>query len=307
MADFFKDLDTTDAKQAMEDGDHNFIVEKQRATTERGILIPDHVAVVNANTQEYLGTVGIGWEPVQPVTLYELAEELIGATGGKITGAFNMYGGSVIGVSFELAQREYIENDPTLLNFIMITSFNGTHGIAGHSTTTRLSCMNQCNTSNKVYSLKHTKNVLNRLEVVKQMLRYYENEIAAFDKKMMGMVKSRMNQNAAVEWFKTLFPVPTSQRSENILKNQVDVFIDCLNNGRGSDIVGVRGTCYGAFQALTEYINHYRTIKIHNNREEEEVRFHAVHFGTGNTLAQKGLNSISESLVEFSADDFMIE
>jgi hypothetical protein len=218
-----------------------------------------------------------------------------------------MHNGSVIGISFKLAERQYIEGDIMDLNFLMLTAFNGTHGIAGHATTYRSTSDSQCNTSNKVYNLKHTKNVMNRIDVVKDMLRFYHNEIASFDQNMTTMVNSSMNDNAAVEWFRSLFPKPTSQRAENILNNQIGTFIDLLHNGKGSDILGVRGTCYGAFQALVEYINHYRRIRIHNNREEAEVRFQGIHFGSGNRLAQKGLGNITASFSEFSAEEFIID
>ena len=303
---FITKVDTRNIDEAMDIANHNFTVEKHHLTTERGILIPDYVAVVNADTNQYLGTVGKGWEPVQPQVIYELAEQLIDATNGHINGVINMHGGSVIGLSFTLAERQYVAGDLTELNFLMLTSFNGMHGIAGHATTNRLVCLNQCNTSNKVYNLKHTKNVANRLDVVRNILKYYNNEISMFDDKMTKLVNKKMHDVEAVEWFKSLFPKPKSPKSELILDNQTSVFINCLMEGKGRDISGVRGTSYGAFQALTEYINHYRTVRVHNGREEEEVKFQSLHFGTGNTLAQKGLNSLTVEF-EFSVEEFLIE
>lgn len=298
---------TQDTNLAMNTGNHNFTVIKNNLITDTEIKIPDYVAIINQNTNEYLGTVGKGWEPVQPHVLYELADELIKSTKGAINGVFTMYGGSVIGILFNLAEREYISGDKVELNFLMLTSFNGMYGITGNATTYRIVSDSSCNTSNKVYNLRHTKNVHNRLEVVKNMLKYYQNEIASFDETMTTMVESHMNDNAAVAWFKSLFPTPNSERTENILNNQVNLFVDCLHNGNGSNIVGVRGTCYGAFQALTEYINHHRSTRIHNDREEDEVRFQAVHFGSGNQLIQKGLHTIGEGFLQFSEKEFMIE
>lgn len=302
---FFINLDTTDMILAMEEGNHNFTVESDGIRSFSGIDDPYHKIIFNASNRQYLGTVGIGWEPVQPLVIHELAQELIKSTHGKYNGVFSMLNSSIIGISLSIDKREYVPGDIMDLNFVMVNSFNGMHGISGHATTSRLSCI--CNTSNKVYNLKHTKNVANRIEVVKDMLRFYENEIKSFDKTMNAMVKNRMNDNAAVEWFKSLFPKPNSERSENILNNQVTYFVDCLHNGRGSDIIGVKGTCYGAFQALVEYVNHYRTIKVHNDREADEVRFQAVHFGSGNTLTQKGMHTITSSFLEFSEDDFLVK
>lgn len=306
---FFTEIETQDVNLAMEAGHHDFEVDKVNLITTNcqwDISIPDHVAVINQNTGQYLGTVGSGWEPVQPKTIYELAQELLNATDAKINGTFTINNGSVIGISFELAEKEYIANDPIKLNFIMSTSFNGTHGIAGHSTINRLSCLNQCNTSNKIYNLRHTKNVMNRIEIVKNILKYYKNEIMSFDKKMMFMVNHSMDESEAVTWFKSLFPKAKTQRAERMQENQTSIFIECLRNGRGSEITGVRGTCYGAFQALTEYVNHHRSVKIHNDRNEDEVRFQSIHFGSGNTLTQKGLNTITSGF-ELPMEDFIIE
>jgi hypothetical protein len=219
-----------------------------------------------------------------------------------------MLGGSVIGLSFNLAEREYIAGDKTELNFLMCTSFNGMYGISGSAMTNRIACLNQVNTSNKVYNLRHTRFVNNRLEVVKNILKYYNNEIKDFDRKMMKLANIRMSQKEAIKWFRELFPEPKSPKAQKMLDNQTITFLDCLNNGRGSEIVGVKGTSYGAFQALTEYINHHRSVRVHNGREEEEVKFQSIHFGTGNNLAQRGLMELTQNIIpEFTDDDFLID
>ena len=306
---FLTKIDTTDVDFAMDVANHNFEVEKHRLHTETGTLIPDYVAIVNKETGKYLGTVGKAWQPVQPKVIYELAQELINATDGYINGVINMWSGSVIGISFTLAQKQYVAGDPTDLNFLMLTSFNGSHGIAGHALTNRLACLNQCNTSNRLYSLKHTKFVGNRLEVVKNMLKYYNNEIQAFDDKMMKLVNKRMSTDEAIEWFMSLHTTPKSPRSEKMLDDKLSTFLNCLNNGRGSEIAGVRGTSYGAFQALTEFINHYGIVKIHNNREASEVKFQSINFGAGNRLTQNGLAklTIDDEHMEFNESDFLID
>lgn len=303
---FKTNLDTNDVNLAMEAGNHDFVVDKTPLYTPDGLLIPDMVANINRNTGDYLGTVGKGWEPVQPHTVYELAQELIEATDGKIDSVFNLRGGAVMGVQFTLAHREYIAGDPISLHFMMLNAFNGTHGLAGHAPTHRSSCLNVANSTNKVYNLKHTKNVLNRVQVVRNMLRFYQNEIANFDEKMKYMVSHQMNEEQAIAWFRGLFPAPKSRRAETRLDNQVITFIDCLRTGRGSEIPGVRNTAYGAYQALTEFINHHRSTRVADGRESDEVKFESIHFGSGNTLTQKGFSKLSSGFT-FTSDDFLIE
>ena len=306
---FYQRVESNNLNEIKDIADHNFIVETQSIKTEYDQLIPDHVAVIREDNQQYLGTVGKSWTPVQPETIYELGEKLIESIpNSHVSGIVNMMKGSIIGIEFKLASREYIVGDSLDINFLMLTSFNGMYGISGQATMTCLINDAQCNTSSKVYNLRHTRFVGNRLNVVKNMLKYYYKEIKIFDDKMMKLVNKRMNMNEAVEWFRSLFPVPKTSRGETKLDNEVSTFIEILNNSVGGNIIGVKGTSYGAFQALTEYINNHRRTRIVNGRDENEVRFQSVHFGSGNALAQKALNKLTSSIVtEFSESDFMIE
>jgi phage/plasmid-like protein (TIGR03299 family) len=309
----FTKIDTQDINLAMDAAGHDFEVEKvQIKTINNDTVIPDHVAVMKKDTTHYLGTVGKGWEPVQPATIYELAQELMDATGGSINEVFSMKGDSVIGISFKLAEREYVAGDKLSLNFLMITSFDSSYGIAGHATCHSINRNTQVNTSNKVYNLKHTRFVGNRLEVVKGMLKFYNSEIQLFDKKMGKLVTKAMSKQDAIKWFRGLFPEPKSPRGERMLENQVELFLQSYENCQQ----GVRGTRYGAFQALTDYINNHRSVRVHQGRDEDEVRFQSIHFGTANVLAQKAMNTLTKdfekkekvdgNFTEFSEDEFTV-
>lgn len=305
----FTKIDTKDINVAMDVAGHDFTVEKQRLkTADFHNMIPDHVAVVKKDSNEYLGTVGVGWEPVQPAAIYSLAQELMDATGGTINEVFSMKGSSVIGISFKLAEREYIAGDKLSLNFLMITSFDSSYGIAGHATCYSVNRNTQVNTSNKVYNLKHTRFVGNRLDVIRGMLKFYNNEINLFDEKMGRLVTKPMSRTEVLDWFQGLFPKPKSPRGETLLGTQTDLFLDSYDNNLEH---GVKGTRYGAFQALTDYINKSRSVKVHKGRDEDEVRFQSIHFGTSNVLAQKAMRNLTkdfdEEVVEFNADEFNIE
>ena len=309
---FLTPIDSTNQTEAMIEAGHNFVVDKIRLRTHsmdeefNGIDAPAHVGIVRMDTKQYLGTVGKGWEPVQPHVLYDLANELKDSMDGKIEASFNMMDGAVIGINLNLGEREYVEGDKVKLSFLMLTSFNGMYGIAGHATMSRQE--SSINTSSKGYNLRHTKYVTNRLTVVKEILKYYEREIENFDKKMQGLVNKRMSTKDALEWFRSLFPEPKSTVAEKKLENQVILFLDCLENGTRANVRGVKGTSYGAYMALAEYINHHRSVRVHNGRDEDEVRFQSIHFGTGNNLAQRGLNKLAKDIVvEFTEDEFLLD
>jgi len=279
---------------------HNFEVESQRIKTERNILIPDKKAIVRIDTNQYLGTVGLNWEPVQPEVLYSMSGELIKATNGYINGVVNLLDGAVIGISFKLAEREYVENDKIDLNFIMLTAFNGMYGLSGSAFSYRHASDSSANTSNKVFNLKHTKFVGNRIEVVKEMLQYYNQEITSFDLLMNKLIATPMSIDVATEWFEKLFP--RSSRHTSQFKNGVEIFKELFRN---HTIQGVSRTSYGAWCAMIQYVNHYKSIRVHNERDPEEVKFRSIHIGTGNRLIQAGTTKLTN--FHFEEDEFLID
>lgn len=270
--------------------------------------VPDKKVMMRKDTGQYLGTVGNNWEPVQPAVLYDMAGELINATDGSINGVVSLFDGAVIGINFKLAEREYIEHDKVDINFLMLTAFNGAYGLSGSAVCHRLSTDSRANTNNKVFSLNHTKFIHNRIQVVKDMLKYYNQEITSFDILMNRLVTRPMSQETAIEWFRSLFPRPNSQRSERILSNSVSTFRRILIRQEiDENIPGVKGTSYGAWSALCDYVNHHRTVRVHNGRDEEEVRFQSILTirGTGNKLIQKGIQKLTD--FHFEESEFMIE
>lgn len=53
-----------------------------------------------------------------------------------------------------------------------------------------------------------------------------------------------------------------------------------IETGAGTDIKGVKGTAYGLYQALTEYADHEKVMRVHGDRDENEIRFENAFFGT---------------------------
>ena len=292
-----KEIKTKNVYEAMEAGDHDYTVEMQPLTLPDGTTCWDKKAVVRQDTGRYLGTVGKDYEPVQPIRIYEMVNAMLDATGGEITGVLNMHRGSVFGVVLHLNTAEYLPGDAVELNFLLLAAHNGMYGILGRALSRRLFCLNQLPTSTKLFNLKHTRFVEGRLDVATKMLTYYDKEINNFNDNMKQLVDFRMDSDATNHFVNAMYPVPTkteSKRSESIRVNQIASLIDLLFRGRGVDQPGVKGTGWHAFNALTEFVNHERTTRVKDGRDEAEVRFEAINFGSGNELMQRGLGILLE-------------
>lgn len=292
-----KGIDTNNVHEAMEMGDHNYTVEMVPVKLPDGTEIWDKKAVVRMDNGAYLGTVGRDYQPVQPIAIYEMVHAMMEATGGKINGVVDMHGGSVFGVSLNLANREYIPGDNVELNFLILAAHNGRYGILGRALTNRLVCLNQVPSSTKLFNLKHTRFVENRLDTAAKMLTYYDREIKSFDASMKQLVDLRMNEQMTKHFIHGMYPDPAkkeSDRSRSIRENQMATLINLLDDGKGTDIPGLKGTGWHAFNALTEFVNHERTTRVKEGRDVAEVRFEAVNFGSGNDIMQRGMSLLLE-------------
>lgn len=311
---FFKRIESNNFKDAQVKAEHNFTVNKKNLFFNTNLnefsnyetkLVPDKQVVLKNENNKYLGTVGIKWEPIQPEELYEIANILFNSCDDahkKIVGGFSLYNDAVIGISLRLKIKSWIQSyyDPFDLNFLLMTSFNGMYGISGHAYIERQKTLSQARMSNKVFNLKHTKFVQNRLDSVKNMLRFYQKEIDIFDKKMQQLLDTSMSLDLAGEFFKSIHNKAKSNRAKKMLETQWEKFLSLYVNIPSA----YKNTAFGVWLSLTEYINKEKLTKIHKNKNEEEIRFESIHMGNSNKLMQKGTDKLIN--FELTEDDFLL-
>lgn len=292
----FVDVNTKDVWEAMEAGGHGFKVETVPLYLPNGSEVSDKVATVT-NDGRYLGTVGKAYQVIQPERFYRMCEEFGRQTGAEVEQTITLRGGSVIGVTFNLGSTEFIQGDQIKMHFIVLTSFDGSISIIGRAVSNRMFCMNQLPSSTKLFDIRHTRWAENRLEIAAKMVGFFGQEQREFKDRMKSLARFRLPEPKAVEWFRDLFPKPKegSKRSASYLDNNAERFVQLLNHGKGTEIAGVRGTGYGALNALTEFCNHHRSTRVVEGRDREEVRWESINLnGSNDRLMQTGFTSLVE-------------
>ena len=296
-----------DLEAVMNESNHNFSVHKEPLTLPNGKVVPDKQAVVRSDSGSYLGTVCTGYKPVQPRAFYELAQGFMSETGAVIDKTLAIADGSIMGISFVVDTQEYLPGDPIQMNFLMMTSFNMRYSVLGRALSNRLICLNQLPSSRKLFDLKHTRFVDDRLKIAMNMIRYYNKEQIEFKDKMKMLTGYSLRDEAAINWFRNLLPAPKgdSKRSNSMYENQITTFTELLMHGRGTDLSGVRGTAYGTLNALTEFVNHERTTRVKKDKDPETVKWESTIFGSGAGLMDKGLNSIIDMVQHEASNKYV--
>ena len=85
--------------------------------------------------------------------------------------------------------------------------------------------------------------------------------------------------------------VPIAEDKPNTRRENVrDKLTELFQSGAGTEIPGVRGTAWGALQAVTEYNTHWRgTRGAKTDVEKQPSRLQSTWMGTGNTMNREAL------------------
>ena len=272
---------------------HNFEVEMKKVFAENdNIEIPHFRAVCRKDTGLPLSVVSERYQPYQPAEVWDFAEQFCKVSGGKIDRAMILENGRRIGVSVFLQDKEYMKGDVISNNFLLWNTFDGTKPFMGMGLSRRFFCQNQFATSEQYFSIRHTMSLLDRVGEARNMMNFYIEEQKNRDEQIVSLVNKKMEKNEAMRWFEYLFPEPETERSRTMLANKLQIFSNRLDDGIGVEgIEGMRGTAYWAFNGLTEYVNHDKTLRS-GDANIDDSRFNSTIFGSGGNLIRIGLKTI---------------
>lgn len=270
---------------------------KTPLTLPGGQTVPDQMAMID-DAGRYLGVVGKDYEPVQPEVVAGMAQELIGHSEARLVKIINLHDGATVGLNFTIRTVEPVPGDATDFNFLMLNNASGRLSLQGRSISHRWFCSNQIATSTKMFSLKHTRYVADRVKTALMMLKYYDHEAQAFQANLQRLVRFRHGTvKDQLDWFeRTLLPAPKEDDSQKVLSRRANILAtiaDLLERGSGVEYLGsARGSGWHTLNALTEYVNHHRSTRVTEGRDETEVRWETVTLGAGDKLMQYGFNDL---------------
>lgn len=258
-----------DAATALKLGGLDFTVEKVPVcTADNQVVIPDRFALRRTDTSDVLGMVTDFYQPMQNIEAFSFFDsvfgkdkaryEVAGVLGkgekvwllAKLPGDFQVAGGDVIG-KWLLLTNGFDTNEPVRAKFTPI----------------RVVCQNTLNaalrTGGSEIRIQHIGNVQAKLEVAGSLLKaagLYFNDVEQI---FRGFVRRELTQRVLNNYV-TRVVTGDIQKLEDLTKpaaKTVNRILELHETGRGADLKHVRGTLWGAYNAITEHIDHDRTDK----------------------------------------------
>jgi phage/plasmid-like protein (TIGR03299 family) len=290
------------SEEALEKGGLNWEVELQdvRAIDSEGnqIECEDNRAVVRKDNNTVLGVVGTSYVPLQNKEAFGFFDsaikerkaifETIGALG---KGERVWMLAKVEGSDFSVLPNDAIE--PYLL---LSHSHDGTSCVRSKFTPIRVVCQNTLRValakSNDEIKIRHTGDVASKVRCAGDILRLAGAMIDETKPIFIAMAQKQLNATKTEEYVRKTFRAEIQQNKEasTRINNVVDEVMGLVETGIGSDIAGVRGSVWGAYNAVTEFIDHKRGV-----RGGESNRIGSIWFGQGSAVKQRAF-SIGASL-----------
>lgn len=261
--------------------------------------VKTHKLIVRSDTNSILGVVGKTYTPVQNSEAFSFFDNLIENKSVSLETAGSCFNGKKIWVLAKInnSTKEVIKEDALNSYLLFSNSHDGSMGVRILFTPIRVVCYNTLKlalseaTGNEVMKralkIYHTKNVLNVIEASKEVInvvnqtfdgsidvfkrmastKMIETEFETYVDKVLGIVQKE--------------PTNDEEAEEKVRKNhRKELVKQCYETGYGSDINGVKGTLWGAYNAITEYVDYYRG-------KEGDNRLSGSWFGTGAAMKVK--------------------
>jgi phage/plasmid-like protein (TIGR03299 family) len=302
------------AQEALTKGGLDWTVELQPAkVTYNGktSVVPGKFVPVRTSDGRPLGVVGASYRPVQNIAALNFMDDIIGRGEAVYETVGNLGNGSLIWMLAKIP-TPYQAVDPVERYLLMSTSHNGVSPVMVAAIDFRIWCANQIQAAirkarNK-FRIRHTTNVeLKMAEARKAFdgsIKYFNSMDEIFEQlKQIKFTESQLL--TLVEKVFAAEVADADDRSNRQVKRLEGIQEQVVNlsiSGMGTDLPGVRGTAWGAYNAVTEYLNHYTTIKgsKKNGTSAEEKLLGSQWFGTVGNKTQATFDALT-SMVKITA------
>ena len=280
------------SEAAIKEAKLDYNVVKQSLFREKREEVPSHYATVRTDTNQLLGVVGNRYTILQNKDAFRFFDSVVGIKEAIYESAGAFANGKKIWLMAKLpGYIKTVGEDITEKYLLLHNSHDGSGSVQIMFTPIRVVCSNTLNVAagaatNRV-SLRHTQNIGLKINKVQEQLGIMNQRFSIFEDASRKLAAVDLTRNAFKDYLKNtgLIPKDSDADQSTRAKNITDEVSQLFETGRGADLKGAKGTAWGAFNAVVEYVDHYR------GSDKKEKRAESLLFGSGSVVKQKAWNA----------------
>jgi phage/plasmid-like protein (TIGR03299 family) len=226
---------------------------------------------------DVLGIVGERYVPLQNEDLFSFGDNILDG-GGRWETAGSIRGGRVVFGSLALERETVLDPsgvaDKVKTYLLINTSHDGSIAIQASITPVRVVCANTLNLAlnrtkkrdgvKQSFKIRHTQTANGKVQVARETLGLANKYMDEFDKMAHAMIGKEVSAQQFNEIILAAYPKPDKDAKGSFKKweNKVDLIND-IYTGEFNGMIS--GNAWGAFNALTERLDWYRSARGVNN------------------------------------------
>jgi phage/plasmid-like protein (TIGR03299 family) len=224
---------------------------------------------------DVLGVVGERYKVLQNEDLFSFGDNILDG-GGRWETAGSIKGGRVVFGSMALERETILDpngvSDKVKTYLLINTSHDGSIAIQASITPVRVVCANTLNLAlgargkgpKQSFKIRHTQTAEGKIAVARETLGLANKYMDEFDKMAHAMISQEVTAKQFNDIILSAYPKPDKDTKGAVKKweNKVDVINDIYTGTYNGMIAG---TAWGAFNALTERLDWYRSARGGNN------------------------------------------
>ena len=291
------------AAEALTAAKLEWAVEKKPIQVCGGKKIPDMYATVRNDDQSVLGIVGDAYNVLQNADAFSFFDTIAERGDAIYETAGSLFGGKKIFITAKIPGLISVGNGEDLSEkYVLLTnSHDGTAAVQAKIIVTRVVCNNTLTAAlregGKAVSIRHSALMHDRLAVASNLLGIANKNFQQMEESFNAFQRHQMNDAEIKNYLLRCFNIAPVKGDQQFKDQESDVkkearaigqILDLHEGGKGSDMA--RGTLWGAFNAVTEWTNHYRTYKEHDGgNSKADNKLNSIWFGQSALLMDRAL------------------
>jgi phage/plasmid-like protein (TIGR03299 family) len=243
--------------------------------------VDTHVAMRRNTDGRILGVVGANYQPLQNAEAFSFLDSLVEDGDMTYHTAGSLRDGQRVWMLGQIGSNEVVPGDRVDDFILLHNSHDGSSSLRVLWTSVRVVCANTARMAlsegaGEGVKIRHTKNMTKRVDESRKVLGIAKTAAQVQYEANLALAKKNISTQAWKDFLADLIPdrdEGRNTRRENVRDDLTRLF----ESGIGTDIPGVRGTAWGALNAVTEYTSHHSTVKT----TKPGLRFENVMFGAG--------------------------
>lgn len=254
------------------------------------VIAENKMAIYNPINNKIIGIVSDNkYKIIQNIEAFDFFDNVV-KTGEAVYNSVGALGnGEKIWLLAKLPSNMlYFGNQDIVEKYLLLTnSHDGKESLYMYFTPIRVVCQNTLNASLKDrsdgISIRHCGNIEAKVKTAREALGLALDFYTNLEANFKAFTEKKLTKDDCEKYFDSVLEINENEDDNSTHKiNARDNIKALAERGKGTDIEGVKGSLWGAYNAVTEYADHYKTVR--GNRMESLL------FGSGAELKKRAFN-----------------